>query len=275
MNKHPRMKLFCIVIALFVIEISSVNGDVSSRADSDSMQSMATQTGDFDLPPFAKEMLDKAGLTPEDLKNDPELRQKWLQQFQELRGVPTSKRKNSKTKSTPSQSNFYKVIVDNNLFRPLGYKKSKSDPAFQLIATLIDREKGESKALIQSNKDRKIHYVRIGEAFAGAKVKKIEPFKVTLFHDGKSQEFSISRGNLIGKVGGGGPSRPQMSQPPTPNPGANRGRARSENVKSSKDKSSKENEKMMRKMKEDAMRKMKEEEARRAQQGRGRRGTRR
>ena len=269
MNKHLRMRLFCIVIALFVIEI-----DMLSRAESDSMPPIATQTGNFELPPFAKEMLNKAGLTPEDLKNDPELRQEWLQRFQGLRGVPLSKRKNSKTKPSPSQRNFYKIIVDNNLFRPLGYRKSKPGPAFQLIATLIDHETDESKALIQSNRDRKIHYVRVGEAFAGAKVEKIEPFKITLFHDGKSQELSIQRGNFIGK-GGGGPSRPQMSQPPTPNPSANKGNARNEKGKSPKDKSAKEYEKKMRKMKEEEMGRIKEEAARRARQGGGRRGIRR
>ena len=267
MNQHSRMRLLCIVIALFVIGI-----DMASRAESDSVPPIATRTGNFDLPPFAKEMLNKAGLTTEDLKNDPELRRKWLERFQGLRGVPagSKRKKGARTRQRPSQTNFYKVIVDNNLFRPLGYRPPKRGPAFQLIATLIDRETDESKALIQNNTNRQIHYVRVGEEFAGAKVEKIESFKVTLFHNGKSQELNIPRGGLIGKGGGGGPSRPQMNQP-SPNPRENNAKARSERTKSSKDKSAKKSEKEKRKLTEEEISKLKEEATRRARQGGGRR----
>lgn len=261
MNKHLWMRLLCIAIALFVIGI-----DMSSRAEPDSTLSIATQTGHFDLPPFAKEMLSKAGLTTEDLKNDPELREEWLERFQGLRGVPASskRKKSSRARQRPSQTNFYKVIVDNNLFRPLGYRPPNRGPAFQLIATRIYRETNVREALIQNNTNRQLHYVRVGDEFAGAKVKKIEPFKVTLFHNGKSQELSIPRGNLIG---GSRSARPQMNQSPTPPSRDNNEKKRAERAKSSKDKNAKKSEKEMRKLKEEEMRKLKEEEIRRAQEG--------
>ena len=261
MNKHLWMRLLCIAIALSVIGI-----DMSSQAEPDSTLSIATQTGHFDLPPFAKEMLSKAGLTTEDLKNDPELREEWLERFQGLRGVPASskRKKSSRARQRPSQTNFYKVIVDNNLFRPLGYRPPKRGPAFQLIATRIYRETNVREALIQNNTNRQFHYVRIGDEFAGAKVEKIEPFKVTLFHNGKSQELSIPRGNLIG---GSRSARPQMNQSPTPPPRENNEKGRAERAKSSKDKNAKKSEQEMRKLKEEEMRKLKEEAIRRAQEG--------
>ena len=41
------------------------------------------------------------------------------------------------TPRTKIPPNFYQVIITNNLFRPLGWSKPKSAPAFELIATVI------------------------------------------------------------------------------------------------------------------------------------------
>jgi len=173
MNQHPLIKLLCIV-TLFVFEISTVNGDFETYF---ATQSDGQSTG---------------------------------KQIIETRAGDKPSRKNGRMKSSASspnansQKDFYQIIVSNNLFRPLGYRKPKRSSSFELIATLIDRDTGKNKALIQNTQNGEIHYVELGEAFAGAKVKKIEPLKVTLFHDGKSQEFRISKNGFLSGEGGRG-----------------------------------------------------------------------
>ena len=186
MNRHL---LFYITIALFSIRILPVSGDM-------------------DIPPLAMEVLEKKGITIADLQNNPELRKKWLRNFRDMGG----KKENDKTSGKHSRPEgvgvdlnpapqFYKVVIDNNLFRPLGYRRAKPGPPFELIATVVDRNWGGSKALIRSNADRQVYYVGVGEEFAGAKVEMIEPLKVKVFHHGKSQEFRASTGEFLGGRG--------------------------------------------------------------------------
>ncbi len=181
-----RHLLFYITIALFTIRILPANGDM-------------------DIPPFAKDILEKKGISIADLQNDPELRKKWLRKFRDMGG-------NKQHDKTPDDvgvdlspdPQFYKVITENNLFRPLGYRKEKPGPPFELLATVVNHESAGSKVLIRSNADRQVYYVGVGEEFAGAKVELIEPLKVMVFHHGKSQEFRASTGEFLG---GGGHER--------------------------------------------------------------------
>lgn len=193
MNRHL---LLYIIIALFSISILPLPVD-----------------GDMDIPPFAKEVLEKKGITIADLQKDSDLRRKWLKKFRVMGG----KKGNDKTLGKHSRSEragvnmnpppqFYKVIIDNNLFRPLGYRRAKPGPPFELIATIVNHNSGGSKALIRSNADRRVHYVGVGEEFAGAKVEMIEPLKVKVLHRGKSQEFRASTGEFLG--GGGDDRKP-------------------------------------------------------------------
>ena len=159
----------------------------------------------MEIPPFAQELLEKKGITIADLQHDPELRKKWLRKFREMGG----KKVKDKTADgvgvdlNPAPQ-FYKVITENNLFRPLGYRKAKPGPPFELIATVVNHGVAGSKALIRSNADRQVYYVGVGEEFAGAKIEMIEPLKVTVFHRGKSQNFHASTGEFLGGGGGEG-----------------------------------------------------------------------
>lgn len=144
----------------------------------------------FNVPPQVKKMLENEGVTIADLKIDKELRRKWLVRLRRLRGT--------EEKVEPQVGNdFYKVIVTNNLFRPLGYRKPIPGPVFELLATVISHKSGKSKALLRNNKDRKTYYVGVGEKLVGALVEKIEPDSVTISRNGKSEEFRLQRDALL------------------------------------------------------------------------------
>lgn len=147
-------------------------------------------------------LLNEEEITVEDLKKNPELRQRWLKQLRKMRGLPTQQEKlvglEDRTEGLIKIGDFYKVIISNNLFRPLGYSQSKSSVSpFELVATVIDSKTDTGKALIFSNRNRKIYYVTVGREFAGAKVEQIEPRKVTLWYDGKLKEFHASKTGFL------------------------------------------------------------------------------
>lgn len=76
---------------------------------------------------------------------------------------------------------FYHVIVENNIFRPLGWKEPNSVPKYVLIGTLIDSRGGIiAKALLKENASNQTHYVTTGEKVGTATVEKIEPRQVRL-----------------------------------------------------------------------------------------------
>ena len=156
--------------------------------------------GDAEIPTLIKEWLEEKGMTLEDLKERPELRREWLKQLQQIRGVPAQHggAENLEgaihTDKLTKVSDFYKVIVENNLFRPLGYKRRKfSRPPFELIATIIYVKAGKNKALIRSNRTRKVYYLIEGQEFEGAKIERIADQQVTMMYNGKLQTFHVAK----------------------------------------------------------------------------------
>ncbi len=79
-----------------------------------------------------------------------------------------------------SGGDFYRVIVENNLFRPLGWQKPNRDPEYALIATWIGTRGTVAKALVTERKSNQLYYVARGEKVGNAIIEKIEPNQVSL-----------------------------------------------------------------------------------------------
>ena len=75
---------------------------------------------------------------------------------------------------------YYHVIIENNLFRSLGWKKRKRGPSYELIGTWIESDGKIAKALVVEKRSNQIHYVSAGDKFGDATVEKIEPNQVSL-----------------------------------------------------------------------------------------------
>lgn len=64
-------------------------------------------------------------------------------------------------------SEFYRTIVDNNLFRPLGWRPKVSGPAYRLIGTIVPTDvKTDTRAIIQTTAGNKTYIVTIGDLIA-------------------------------------------------------------------------------------------------------------
>ena len=79
-----------------------------------------------------------------------------------------------------SVGDFYRVIIDNNLFRPLGWRKPNRDPEYALVATWIGTKGTVAKALVMERKSSQLYYVARGEKVGDAIVENIAANQVSL-----------------------------------------------------------------------------------------------
>ena len=79
-------------------------------------------------------------------------------------------------KKAVGQPDFYQFIIDNNLFRPLGYRPPRPAPNYQFIGTIISENDVDTKAIILDLSTRVLHTAgideRIGEKVTVKEIKK-------------------------------------------------------------------------------------------------------
>ena len=90
---------------------------------------------------------------------------------------------------------YYQTIIDNNIFRPLGWRPKAPSFPYQLIGTITYSSiKKKSTAVIQEkNVERKTHTVSIGDKFGDITVIDIQPKKVILDRTGKKITLRITQ----------------------------------------------------------------------------------
>jgi hypothetical protein len=79
-----------------------------------------------------------------------------------------------------SGGDFYRVIIENNLFRPLGWQRPNRNPEYALIATWIGTQGAVAKALVMERKSSQLYYVAQGEKVGDAIVENIAANQVSL-----------------------------------------------------------------------------------------------
>ena len=106
---------------------------------------------------------------------------------------------------------FYKVIIDNNLFRPLGWTPPNNEPAYSLIGTAVGADGAVSQATLLEKRSNRYHFVTIGTKLGDMTVKNIQAKQVTLDNAGKPitlkagelQFLTTSRGREDSRTGQG------------------------------------------------------------------------
>lgn len=90
---------------------------------------------------------------------------------------------------------FYKVIIDNNLFRPLGWTPPNNEPAYSLIGTAVGIEGAVSQATLLEKRSNRYHFVTIGTKLGDMTVKDIQAKQVILDNAGKP--ITLKAGELL------------------------------------------------------------------------------
>ncbi len=95
---------------------------------------------------------------------------------------------------TDDNSDYYQVIIDNNIFRPLGWKPPHKEPAYTLIGTAIDPNGNHSEAFVLEKSSNQFYVVSIGEKVGDMVVKDIAQKEVSFDNDGET--ITLSSGNM-------------------------------------------------------------------------------
>ena len=109
-------------------------------------------------------------------------------QLQRGMAVDASATKSDKEKINAPPHNpasFYQFVIDNNLFRPLGWRTPKKQPNYTLIGTAVSENIAASKAFILERSSNHMHIVKVDEFLGEALVKVIESKRVILNEAGK------------------------------------------------------------------------------------------
>ena len=75
---------------------------------------------------------------------------------------------------------FYKVIIENNLFRPLGWTPPNNEPAYSLVGTVVDANGTIAQATLLEKTSNRYHFVTVGAKLGDMTVKDIQAKQVTL-----------------------------------------------------------------------------------------------
>ena len=91
-------------------------------------------------------------------------------------------------------SEFYKTIIDNNLFRPLGWRPSRPKEPYRLIGTIISTDgKTVAQAILQTTRGNMTYTVMRGDTLdADTTVIDIQPKQVTLEKTGQQRGLRLN-----------------------------------------------------------------------------------
>ena len=96
------------------------------------------------------------------------------------------------TDTTPLS--FYQTIIDNNIFRPLGWRKPIRQPQYQLIGTSITSD--GSEAIIQDKHSNHLYTLSIGDTIGEATLQQIHPKRVILKENDKHTTLRLTQSFL-------------------------------------------------------------------------------
>ena len=148
------------------------------------------------VPKLIQILLKKEGISVEELKSNPQLIKKWKQDLYRMRGKQLEQkhrpqlRQQSFGKLPPDS--YYQVIIDNNIFRPLGYKKFQWTLKLELIGVITYADSSKNKAVLKSNHPKhRMFTVKVGDTFLERMVTRIEARKV-VYTNTNGKEVYIS-----------------------------------------------------------------------------------
>lgn len=91
------------------------------------------------------------------------------------------------------ETEFYRTIIDNNIFRPLGWRPERPKEPFRLLGTRIPTDrKASPQAIIQVTQGNKTYIVTTGDTlFKGTTITDIRPKQVTLEKSGRQRTLKL------------------------------------------------------------------------------------
>lgn len=123
--------------------------------------------------------------TKSDLGSDKKQEMEKMQEQAETQRNRFRQRQNRTSVDFGENAAFYKVIIDNNLFRPLGWTPPNNEPAYRLVGTAVGADGVMAQATLLEKRSNRYHFVTIGEKLGDITVKDIQAKQVILEKEGK------------------------------------------------------------------------------------------
>lgn len=92
------------------------------------------------------------------------------------------------------ESAFYRTIIENNIFRPLGWIPPKPMPVYRLLGTVISTDGTNGQAILQEIASERLYFLRVGDRVGDATVTEILLKEVKL--DKVGRRISLKMGRL-------------------------------------------------------------------------------
>ena len=160
----------------------------------------------------------------------------------------------SESSGSKDKPDFYRVIVDNNIFRPLGWRPPNKEPEYTFIGTRVDSNGATSKAYVRETRSNQFFMASIGDKIGDVVVKEIKEKEIVL--DKNGEVITLKGGKMVLLQAGGsrgGPSRGSSNARNEDSSNGNRSASRSSDKESASAKKAQANaEKMRRQMMERA-----------------------
>ena len=97
------------------------------------------------------------------------------------------------TEQSWRESTFYRTIVENNIFRPLGWTPLKPMPVYRLLGTVISTDGTSVQAILQEIASKRLHFLTVGTSVGDATVTEIPSKQVTLDNTGQAVTLKMGR----------------------------------------------------------------------------------
>ena len=120
---------------------------------------------------------------------------------------------NENNETSKDSQDFYKVIIDNNIFRPLGWRPPNKEPEYSYIGTTVNENAAKSEAYVHERRSNKFYMVTIGDNVGDAVVKEITEKEIILDKNGETITLRGGNSPFISTSGSnrGGPSRTESN----------------------------------------------------------------
>lgn len=94
-----------------------------------------------------------------------------------------------------AENSFYQVIIDNSLFRPLGWRPPNKEPEYSFIWTTVDiNDTKKSEASVLEKRSNRLYTGSVGDEVGSAIIKEIKEKEIILDKDGET--ITLKVGNL-------------------------------------------------------------------------------
>ena len=101
----------------------------------------------------------------------------------------------SNNEDSKNNPDYYRTIVDNNIFRPLGWRPPNKEPEYKFIGTSVnDKNSAKLEAYVKERRSGKSYFVTIGDKVGDTVVKEISEKEIILDKDGEN--ITLRGGNM-------------------------------------------------------------------------------